>query len=320
MRAWAFFPVLMVAVLAALGCGGSGTDRGDTYTIAVIPKGMGHQFWNTVRAGADAAGGELGADIVWIGPSRETEVARQIEIVTDMITRRVDAIVMAACDETALIGPIQRAINAGIPVVTIDSGVDSDLPVSFVATDNIAGAHAAAEVLAELIGGEGAVGLLPFVRGAATSELREQGFLEGIAEFEDIEVAATLYTQSDVARAMNATQDMMTSNPELRGIFAANEPACLGAMRALQNMGRAGDVKLVAFDASEDQITGLQSGAVHALIVQNPFSMGYRGVEAAIDAIEGRAVPDRIDTGVTVVTMENFNDPDVQELLFPLGQ
>ena len=320
MRAWAFFSALALVGLTAMGCGGRSTDSDDTYTIAVIPKGLGHQFWNTVKAGADAAGEELGANIVWIGPSRETEVARQIGIVTDMVTRGVDAIVMAACDETALIGPIQRAIDAGIPVVTIDSGIASDIPVSFVATDNIAGANAAANILAELIGGEGPVALLPFVKGAATSEMRERGFLEAIANYDDIQVVATLYTQSDVARAVEATQDIMASNPNLKGIFAANEAACLGAMRALQNMGKAGEVMLVAFDASEDQITALQNGLVQALIVQNPFAMGFQGVEAAIEAIEGREVPSRIDTGVTVVTMENFNDPAVQELLFPLGK
>lgn len=318
MRIRALCALVAVALLAA--CGGGTPDREDTYTIAVIPKGLGHQFWNTVRAGAEAAGEELGATIVWIGPSRETEVARQIGIVTDMITRGVDAIVMAACDETALIRPIQQAVDAGIPVVTIDSGVNSDLPVSFIATDNIAGAAAAADTLAEMIGGEGAVALLPFVKGAATSELREQGFLEAIAAYPDIELVATLYTQSDVARAMDATNDILASNPNLRGIFAANEPGCLGAMRALQNAGKSGEVILVAFDASEDQITALENDRVQALIVQNPFAMGYLGVETAIAAIHGEEVEARIDTGVTVVTRENLNDPDIQELLFPLGK
>lgn len=305
----------LAMALLAIGCSSSDSD----YTIAVIPKGLGHQFWKTVKAGADAAGKELNAEILWNGPAKETEVAKQINIVQDMINRGVDAIVMAACDENALIDTIQQAVDAGITVVTIDSGVKSDVPVSFVATDNIAGAVAAADTLAELVGGTGEVGLLPFVPGAATSEMREEGFKKGLENHADLNLVSTIYTHSDVAKALSATQDMMTSNPNLVGIFATNEPACLGAMRAIEAAGKTGDIKLVAFDASEDQVAALKDGLVHALIVQNPFRMGHDGVKAAIDRIEGRPVEKRIDTGVIVVTAENLNDPDIQELINPSG-
>jgi ribose transport system substrate-binding protein len=116
---------------------------------------------------------------------------------------------------------------------------------------------------------------------------------------------------------MNAAEDMMTANPDLAGIFVANEPACIGAARAIEAAGKAGDVKLVCFDAAEEQISALQEGTVHALVVQNPFAMGYESVKAAIDHLEGRTIESRIDTGVAIVTKDNLADEDIQKLLNP---
>ena len=329
----------MAIALALTGCGGSTpqpaapadkpTDTAAAPTpappppgkkeIALIPTGRAHQFWLTVKAGADAGGAEFGYDILWQGPAKETEVAKQIAIVQDMISRKVAAIVMAACDAEALVPTIQQALDAKIPVITIDSGVNSDLPLSFVATDNIAGAKAAADALSTLLGGNGKVGLIPFVPGAATSELREQGFKEGLAAHPGLQLVATQYCQSDVAKAMSITQDMMTANPDLGGIFAANEAAAIGAAQAIRAAGKVGQVKLVAFDAAEEEVAALKEGVIQALIVQSPFNMGRLGVKAAHDAINGQPVEKRIDTGVTVVTQQNFDTPEVQKLLNPLG-
>lgn len=286
--------------------------------FAVVPKGLTHQFWLTVKAGADAAGKDLGVEITWVGPEKETEVVKQINLIEDQIGAGVNAIVMAACDQDALVDVIKKALDKGIPVVTIDSGVNSDLPHSFIATDNVAGAQAAARELAKLIGEEGDVGLIPFVKGAGTSEQREEGFKKGIAEFPNIKIADVQYSQSDVIKAMNVTEDMLTAHPDLKGIFAANEPAAVGVVQALEAAGKAGQVKLVAFDAGDDEVAALKKGTIQALIVQNPFRMGYEGVKTALDVINGKQVEKRIDTGVTVVTMENFDTPDVQKLLNPL--
>ena len=313
--------ILSVAVSALPGCGSSNEEDGagsTQYTIAVVPKGLGHQFWLTVKAGADAAGAEFGAKIIWNGPAKETQIAKQIDIMHDMISRNVDAIVMAACDENALIDVIQTAVDEGIPVITIDSGVKSDLPVTFVATDNIKGAKLAADALAALIGGKGEVGILPIVPGAATSEMRESGFKEGIATHPGIEVVSTIYSMSDAAKALSAVEDMMTANPRLAGVFSASEPGAIGAVQAIETAGKAGIIKLVSFDASKEQIAALRRGSIQALVVQNPFRMGYDGVKAAIDSIEGRPVEKRIDTGVTIVTLDNLDDPEIQKLLNPI--
>ncbi len=285
--------------------------------IAVIPKGLAHQFWISVKAGAEKAGQEVDASILWQGPPKETEIAQQISIVQDMITRRVSALVLAACDENALVSVVAQAVNAGIPVIMIDSGVKSDLPKSLVATDNVEGARMAARQMAELLDHKGEVGLLPFVSGAATSELREQGFKEGLREFPEMPLVVTNYSQSDVGTGMNVTSDMITAHPALAGIFAANEPGAIGAAQALRAAGKVGQVKLIGFDATGEQLRALREGVIQALIVQNPFKMGYEAVKAAVAVLHGEEVPPLIDTGVTVVTLENIDTEEVQALLNP---
>jgi ribose transport system substrate-binding protein len=168
-----------------------------------------------------------------------------------------------------------------------------------------------------LIGYEGKVGLIPFVPGAATSIQREQGFKEGLKKFPKVKLVATLYSESDVTKGMQVTENMLTAHPDLKGIFAANEPGAIGAARVLQARKLVGKVKLVAFDAAPTEIKALQDGVIQALIVQNPFRMGYEGVKMAVKALRGEKIPKRIDTGVTVVTMENFRRPEIQRLLFP---
>ena len=294
-----------------------------TLKIAVIPKSVSVEFWLTVEAGARAAAKDFGvpdAGILWKGPQDETQVTQQADLVQDMITNKVDAIVLAASDAKGLVPKVEAAVKAGIPVITIDSGVDSELPLTFVATDNIKGAQEAAKKLAELIGDEGEVGLIPFVPGAATSQMREQGFKDEIAKHPNIKLVATLYSESDVKKGMDATDDMLAAHPNIKGIFAANEPGAMGAARALETRKLAQKVKLVAFDAAPAEIEALKKGTIQALVVQNPFQMGYQGVEAAVKAINGEPVEKRIDTGVEVVTMENFSEPEIQKLLYPLGK
>jgi ribose transport system substrate-binding protein len=326
----------MLALAFAVGCGqnqgaGPGSDAetdanrdavrerlaSGRYSVAVIPKGLVHQFWLTVKAGAEAAGREHGAAVLWKGPNAETDIEEQINIIDDMISRGVDAIVMAATDRTALVDVVRRATEAKIPVVTIDSGVDSELPVSFIATDNEKGAEMAADELARLIGNKGKVGLIPFVIGAATSDQRETGFRRGLEKYPDITLGPVQPSNSKEDVAVSVTEDMMQAHPDLAGIFAANESSAVGAAQAIRAAGKAGQIKLVAFDAAEEEIAALKEGVIQALIVQNPYQMGYQGVKAAVDTLKGQPVEKRIDTGVKVVTAESLETPEVQALLNP---
>ena len=218
--------LLVLTLLLLTTCGRQDDNR---LKILVSPKGLTHNFWMSVKAGADSAGREFDLDIIWKGPALETDIPGQIAILEDYINKRVDAIVLAACDARALIQVVEEANRRGIIVITIDSGLESDIPLSFVASDNVRAAKIAADVLVELIGGEGKVACIPFIPGAETSIWRENGFKEGLAQYPDVELVAVQYSQADVAAAMAVTENILTAWPGLDGIFAANESGAIGA-------------------------------------------------------------------------------------------
>ncbi len=325
---WQWLIGLAIVAVATTGCPKSSSrvasDGGKAggahrYRIAVIPKGTLQSYWLTVKAGAEQAAKEDNAEILWDGPQDERDVSKQINIVQAFINRRVEAIVMAACDAHALVRYVKQAQQAGIPVVTVDSGITPDISSAFVATDNVKGGAIAADTLAKLIGGKGTVGLMPFIKGAESSDQREQGFRQEIAKYPNIHLGPVLYSESNVEKGLERMLNMMTSTPNLAGVFAANQSGVEGAASALQQQGKAGKIKLVGFDASDIEIAKLKAGVIQALIVQNPYKMGYEGVQLAIRAIKKEPIQQRhIDTGVTVVTMQNFNTPAVQKLLYPL--
>jgi ribose transport system substrate-binding protein len=287
--------------------------------IAVIPKGTSQSFWLAVKAGAEDAAKEINATIHWEGPTEETDIDGQIRVVQNAVTKKVKAIVLAACDAKSLVRYVEAAQKEGIPVVTIDSGITPDISAAFLATDNVKGGRVAAEALAEAIGKKGKVGLLPFIKGAGSSDDRERGFKEGIARYPDIELdGRILYSNSDVSIGLDKTKSMITSTPDLAGIFAANQGGAEGAIQAVRQLGKAGKIKLVCYDASEAEIQALRDGVVEALIVQNPYKMGYEGVKTAMRAVKGEKIEPRvIDTGVTKVTRDNLDTPEIQQMLNP---
>ncbi len=299
-----------------------------TVKIAVIPKGTAHSYWLAVKAGADAAARDLNApgraekiEIDWDGPANETDITGQINLVQTKVTGGINGIVLAATNQEALIPPVKDAIAKGVPVVTVDSGLkqDSDPSYCYIATDNVQGGRLAADALAKEMGQKGKVGVLGFLKGAASNDDRVNGFMEGIKKYPGITVVTTLYDDSDAAKALDQSTNMLTAAPDITGIFAANEPGGVGAGNYLKQRGLIGKVKLVAYDTSDDEIKDLQAGIIQALIVQDPFQMGYKGVQQVLNAIHHQAAPTPkfIDSGVEVVTKENFQTPKVQKLLNP---
>lgn len=290
---------------------------GDTLSIALVPKGTTHVFWQTVKKGAEDAAAEVGARIEFRGPDTEEDILGQISIIENLTSAEVDGIVMAACDADDLIAPLARAKEAGIPIAVIDSGINDDsIAVTYAATDNVLGGKRAAEALIDLVGPEGGkVAVIPFIQGAQSSDERERGFVEEIATRPEFELLPPLYSNSLLQDAVKVVENLLNAHPDVKGIFAANEPGAMGAARVLEQRGLAGKVALVGFDAAKPQIEALEAGVIQALIVQDPYRMGYEGVMAVARAIRGEAVEPRIDTGVTVVTADNLEDPEVVELL-----
>jgi ribose transport system substrate-binding protein len=298
--------------------GGGGGAAGKQLTIAVMPKGTKHQFWQAVKAGADQACKEENCTVDWAGPANEGSINDQVNLVETKITGKVDGIVLAATDATALNKPLLDAKAKGIPVVTIDSGVtDKDASLAYIATDNVEGGRRAAEALAKAMGEKGKVGLLIFQKGSASSDDRQKGFEEGIKKYPGIQLVSTLEA-NDPQKATETTLNMLTAHPEITGIFAANEPNGVGSANALKQKGLAGKVKLVAYDSSTEEIKALQDGIIQATIVQDPFQMGYKGVKTVLNAIRKKPISEKfINSGMTVVTKDNLNTPDVQKLVNP---
>ncbi len=323
-----FFPAIIFLTVMVLIWTMSACSSGDkqaaapgarTYRIAVIPKGTTHEFWKAVQAGAVKAGQELGVKIFWKGPQKEDDRAQQITVVEDFISRRVDGIVLAPLDDRALMRPVDEAMREGIPVVIMDSNLQGDNYISFVATDNYRGGVLAAHRLAEVLGGKGKIFLIRYLEGSASTTFREQGFLETITrEYPGIELLVKdQFAGTTTESAYQLTENLLSRYPRVEGIFAPNESSTFGALRALQHFGLAGRVKLVGFDSSIKLIQALEKNEIQGLVLQDPMKMGYLSVRVLLDHIQGRPVEKRIDTGVSLATPENMNQPEIRNLLEP---
>jgi ribose transport system substrate-binding protein len=293
-------------------------------TIAVIPKGTTHVFWQSIHAGAEKAAQELGVSIIWRGPLREDDRSSQVNEVQGFITRGVSGIVLAPLDDSALAPPVADAKRAGIPVVVIDSGLKGDDYVSFVATDNRKGGRLAGEHLASVLNGTGKIILLRYAEGSESTAQREEGFLEAIGGRQGIEVVSSnQYGGADVEGAYKKSEALLSRYklPDGRlgidGIFTPNESTTLAMLRVLEGNGWAGKVKFIGFDASDSLVKGLSDAHIDGLVLQDPVNMGYLGVKTMVSHLHATPVEKRIDTGVRLVTRERMNDPENKELLHP---
>lgn len=287
--------------------------------IAVIPKGTTHEFWKTIHAGAVKASRELGVDIIWKGPQKEDDRAQQIMVVEDFINRGVDGIVLAPLDDRALCRPVQDAVRETIPVVIIDSELQGEDFVSFVATDNYKGGVIAARKLGELLGGKGEIFLIRYQEGSASTTKRENGFLDTItSEFPDVSLLVQdQHTGATTETAYQLAENLIGRFPEVEGIFCPNESSTFGTLRALQESGLAGKIKFVGFDSSPKLIQALRDGHIHGLVLQNPMKMGYLGVKQMVLHLRGQSIEIRVDTGVYLATRENMDDTEMKNLLEP---
>ncbi|MDQ4021920.1 MAG: ABC transporter substrate-binding protein [Actinomycetota bacterium] len=289
-------------------------------TIAVVPKAVGFDFWDSVRKGAQCAASKLtDVKVQWDGVTAETDVTGQVNLLQNFLTRQVDGLVYAATDAKVLAQVTQDAQSRKVPVINIDSGTTpqpDNVPVF--ATDNVAAARQAAGLLAEALGpGDHQVAFIPFQPGTVTNDQRTMGFKEGLAKHPNLKLVAEQSSNSDPITALSVTENILTANPDLDGIFAANEPGVVGATNALNQAGKVGKIKVIGWDASPDEIAGVRSGAITTLVVQNPFQMGFDSVNAMVKTVRTGQVASSADTGVTFVTQQNINDPGVQAILRP---
>ena len=313
-----------IAVIAGCAPASNSGSNSSGITLAVIPKGTSHVFWQSVHAGARRAAKEEAVEIVWRGPLREDDRDAQISEVENAVGRRVSGIALAPLDEAALVAPVDNAVKRGIPVVIFDSGLKGENFVSFVATDNDVGGRLAGEHMAKKLGGKGKVILLRYAEGHDSTSRREAGFLAALREHPGIEiVSSNQYVGADVEGAYKRIEALLSQHlkPDrslgIDGLFAVNESSAFAMLRVLQDNGWAGKVQAIGFDASDNLIKGLRDGHLEGLIVQDPVRMGYMSVKTLVSHLKGEKVERRIDTGVRLITRDIMDQPEIQQLLKP---
>lgn len=319
----------IVAIFPLIGFLCSCSDESKSRTeappprIAVIPKGTTYEFWNMVRMGAMVAGEEDMVELIWDGPVKEDHLDTQIDIVQRYIDSGVSGIILAPQSADGLVEPVKRAEEAGIPVVIIDSDLNSNAFISFISTENHESGRMAGQFMATTLGNGSRVALIRFPVSGGSTQHREDGFLEGISEAPEIKVVSSDHLGGVTPEsAYTAGMDLLEllrvsdSDPGVDGIFCPNESTTAGMLRALQDSGLAGEVKLVGFDSSPALVQGLKDKEITALIVQNPYKMGYLAVKTMKNHLEGKAVKPRIDTGAHLVTPENMDSPELKKLLY----
>ncbi|TAE51821.1 MAG: sugar ABC transporter substrate-binding protein [Bacteroidetes bacterium] len=286
--------------------------------IAIIPKGSTHMHWRSVHAGANKAASELGVEVLWQSSQKEDDRQQQIQLVQNAISQQVDAILLAPLDDQALVAPVKTAVNRGIPVLIFDSNLKSDVYSSYIATDNYMGGKLCGKRLAEVMGEKGKVLVLRYEEGSASTAEREKGFLDAIKEYPGMEIISeNQYAGATLEKALKASQNLLNRFPETEGIFCPDESSTHGMLRALQIAGKAGKVHFVGFDSSEPLLEAVRKGELDGVAVQAAFKMGYLGLKTAVAVLRKESYERTVDTGVTMVTRENVDSPDLKEVLYP---
>lgn len=300
----------------ALAVGGTAAPAQDTIYVPLISKGFQHQFWQAVKAGADQAAEELGVEITFEGPDNETMVDRQIDMLSAALAKDPDAIGFAALDSQAAIPLLRQAQEQGIPIIAFDSGVDSDIPATTAATDNVAAAALAADKMAELIGGSGQVAVVAHDQTSRTGIDRVEGFVNRMEEqHPEVEVVTVQYGGGDHLQSTEITKSILAGNPDIKGIFGANEGSAVGVINGVREMG-AEDVVVIGYDSGAQQKQAIRDGLMAGAITQNPVGIGYETVRAAVAAARGEEVPPALDTGFFWYDASNIDDPEIAAVLY----
>jgi ribose transport system substrate-binding protein len=320
----------LVAVAAALAlgvaaCGGDdsssggssgGGGGGDQKYIAIVSKGFQHQFWQAVKKGAEEEAKSENARITFEGPPTEQDIEQQVTMLTNALTKNPDAIGFAALDSKASAPLMDQAKSQNIPVIAFDSGVESDVPLTTAATDNKAAAAEAAKHMADLIGNKGKVGVVVHDQTSRSGIDRRDGFLAWMKEnAPDIQVLPVQYGGGDQAKSADITKSIISSNPDIKGIYGANEGSAIGVIKGVQESGKKG-ITIVGFDSGQAQIDAIKNGVMAGAITQNPVGMGKELVKSAMKAINGEQLPKVIDTGYYWYDKSNIDDPKIAPLLY----
>ena len=317
-------PAFLLAVLLWLLLSGCGADTSATpqHTVTLVAKSTQTEFWLSVFAGAEAAATEYNLQLTIVGPETEEDYESQNTMVAQAVEDGAEALVFSAIDYENNAAAIDAAARKGVKVVAIDSSVDSDQVSIYIGTDNYAAGRMAAQATLESVEGPLRVGLVNYDEGTANGQERERGVRDALEESGRAQIVGTVTTLVEAAQAQADTAALLSAHPEINVLVAFNEPVSVGAAQAVEELGREDDVFLVGFDSNVITIEGLQSGSVDALIVQNPYAMGYLGMESAYRLLTGQggSLESTVDTSTQIVYRSNMFTLDSQKALFAFEQ
>ncbi|WP_206956588.1 ABC transporter substrate-binding protein [Trinickia acidisoli] len=307
----------LISVVIGVGAlvGAAGSTYAEEPYIPLISKGFQHQFWQAVKAGAEQSAKEHNVRITFEGPETEAMVDKQIDMLSAALAKNPQALGIAALDSKAVIPLLKRAQANKIPVIAFDSGVDSNIPLTTCATDNVAAAALAADKMAEMIGNSGEVGMIVHDQTSRTGIDRRDGFLNEMkSKHPGIKIVSVQYGGGDHLKSAEIAKAMIQGNPNIKGIFGTNEGSAEGAAIGVKESGK--KLVLIGYDSGKEQKDDITSGLMAGAITQNPVGIGKCVVDSAVKALKGEKLPKKVDTGFYWYDKTNMNDPKIAAVLY----
>ncbi len=296
-------------------------NENETYHIIYIPKIIDEtsDFWTALIEGVEMAAAEYGMELTVVAPETEEDVERQNELIQWAIEQQPDALLLSPCSYTETTPYARRVVEAGIPLVLIDSALDEELAVSCVATDNIRMGRVEGDFMKQFVAGDAQIAIIGHMKTTSTAIEREAGIREGLAEYEE-KIVDVVFCDSDYDKAYELMVELIERYPDIELVAGTNEYSAVGAARAIKDLNLGGQIKVVGIDSSLEQIQLLEEGIFEGIVIQNPFKMGYLGAEAAAKVLRGEDVAPIVDSGCELITREDVYTEENQKLLFPFKE
>lgn len=300
---------IVSCLLFTAGCSDSGdaTSEGSSgnESVSVVLKTLSSPYWKYVEAGALAAGEELGIDVTVVGPSAESQVIEQVNMLEDQVSQSPGAIVVSPSQPDTVVPVLEQAAQTDLPVLLIDSDADFEGKTTFIGTENFTAGQEGGKLLASMLEKGDKVALIAGALGNPATDDRIKGAKEALEEA-GMEVVAEQPGESDKTKAMSVMENILEKNGDVKGVFAANDDMALGVLRAVEAKGI--DTKVIGTDGTEEAVDSVLNGGLAGTIAQSPYNMGYQGVENALKVINGETIEDRIDSGIEIITEENAQE------------
>jgi ribose transport system substrate-binding protein len=312
-------PTTGTSSTAAPSASASGQAASTHYHFELITKSNASPYWLAVKAGADAAAAKLGDTVSFEAPASGTDLSTQISMFNNAVTTHVDGIILAAQQPQPLSGPVAAAVKAGVPVVTVDSGVTPTTSDSFIATSNTKAAASVCEYGAKLAGGKGSYGIIDFNEISSTGRARPAGCQQGMAKYPGFKYVGMQISNNSIATGKAETEAMLTSHPSINLMFGANDRAALGVAEGVQALGKTKQVTVIGFDADLGEVPLIANGTIKGSLLQSPYTMGYQALQELVSIKAGKSVPKRVDTGTYIVTPQNVSSTTAKQYLAQYG-